>query len=116
MKKLPAALALCALLCFASAAPSAVNDEENAARESTAHSLSVRLFYDDTYYIGMPSPLSTVTTEFGWAAQAFERKWDILLNPTAPAKVCIILRITGPAKSSTARSPVLSVYSKIWIG
>ncbi|PWL50886.1 MAG: hypothetical protein DBY36_05530 [Clostridiales bacterium] len=89
MKKLPAALALCALLCFASVAPSAVNDEENAARESTAHSLSVRLFYDDTYYIGMPSPLSTVTTEFGWAAQAFERKWDILLNPTAPAKVSI---------------------------
>lgn len=88
-KAFSAALVLCALLSFIGAVPAAANDEENAARRSSTHSVSVKLLYDDTYYIGMPSPQSTATSEFGWAAQAFERKWDILLNPTTAAKISI---------------------------
>ena len=85
-KALAAALVFCALLSFTGTIPAAATD---AARRSTSHSVSVKLLYDDTYYMGMAYPQDTATSEFSWAAQAFERKWNIIMNPTTATKVSI---------------------------
>ena len=47
------------------------------------------LYYDDTYEENFSNPASRATSDFAYAAQAFERKWDIIMDATTPQNLSI---------------------------
>ena len=92
-------LLLSVLLSFTGAFPASASNSAAESRLANSN-FGVMLYYDDTYEENFSNATSQVASEFAYAAQAFERKWDIIMDAATPQNL-LISEINACTRSNT---------------